>query len=244
MRYTVSTEVFEGPFDLLLHLVQKDDLNIHDIPISKLTSEYLATLETLKALNLEVAGEFLVMAATLIRIKSRMLLPAEAEEETEEDPRLELVNRLLEYKRFKEISKELELKAEKEKDHFYRPPLELPEEEKGIAATLFDLLDAFQGVLKEHIRSEQVKEILREPTTIEERIRRILTLLEQKKSLSFHSLFRAEEDRMLWVVTFLALLELVRMRQVTARQREPFGEIRIYRRPDLSVAPNFPRADS
>lgn len=236
MSYTVSTEVFEGPFDLLLHLVQKDDLNIHDIPVSQLTSEYLATLETLKALNLEVAGEFLVMAATLIRIKSRMLIPVETEEGAEEDPRQELVNRLLEYKRFREISKELDLKAEKEKDHFYRPPIEIPEEEKGIAATLFDLLDAFQSVLKESVSREQVKEILREPTTVEERIRRILNLLEQKKSLNFHSLFKSEEDRTIWVVTFLALLELIRMKQVTARQREPFGEIRIYRRPDLAVS--------
>ena len=231
MEYGIKLEIFEGPMDLLLHLIQKSDLDIYDIPISKITSEYIAYLNLMKEMNLDVAGDFLIMAATLMRIKSKMLLPVYGEEEDEEldDPRDEITKRLLEYKKFKEASKVLKTNLEKQKDVFFRKTQpEFIDEDFGINVSLFDLMDAFRKVLEYAKKSS--KEIIKEEFTIEEKIRIILSLLEGKKFISFYSIFLKDESRYSVIITFLALLELIKIGQISVRQNEAFSEIRIYRK--------------
>jgi segregation and condensation protein A len=225
----VRLENFEGPLDLLLHLIRKNDLDIYDIPIAHITQEYLEYLDLMKDLNLEMAGEFLVMASTLMQIKSQMLLPAPETEEMEgPDPRIELINKLLEYQRFKEAAGILAGYNEKAKDVFYRaipPPFD--EEDFVLKASTLDLLAAFKRILEEAPR--EVGQILREEITIESKIREILDLLEEKPSIAFGELFTGSHKRLDLIVTFMALLELIRLKQVVAVQSEIFGEIRIGR---------------
>jgi len=230
MEYGIKLEIFEGPMDLLLHLIQKNDLDIYDIPISKITSEYLAYLNLMKEMNLDVAGDFLIMAATLMRIKSKMLLPQHENEDEEEleDPRDEITKRLLEYKKFKEASKLLKTNLEKQKDVFFRKTQpEFTDEDFGVDVSLFDLMDAFRKVLEKAKKSS--KEIIKEEFTIEDKIRIVLSLLEGKKFISFYSIFLKDESRYSVIVTFLALLELIKIGQIYVRQNEAFSEIRIYK---------------
>ncbi len=226
----VSLEIFEGPLDLLLHLIKKNDLEISDIPIAQITHEYLGYLDLLKDLNLEMAGEFLVMASTLMQIKAQMLLPSPemTDEETGPDPRAELVNKLMEYQRFKEAAGILSVYNEKAKDIYYRhvPPT-FDHEDFMLRATVFDLLSAFKRVLDQAPR--EVGEILREEITIETKIRELLDRLETKTSLAFEDLFAGAQRRIDLIVTFLALLELIRMKQIVAMQSENFASIRIFR---------------
>jgi segregation and condensation protein A len=230
--YTVRLEMFEGPLDLLLHLIKKNEINIADIPIALITEQYLDYLKLMKELNLDVAGEYLLMASTLLHIKSKMLLPAssEEEEEEEEDPRAELVRRLLDYQRYKEAGTELERRPLLDRDVFVRTvPLEReePEEEKRIDVTLFELLEAFRKVL-ERAKPEIFHEVMLEQITVEERIQDILSLLErEKRSMAFYRLFPEKASRKVIVVTFLALLELVKMKRVRVFQMAPFETIRI-----------------
>ncbi|MBI5573306.1 MAG: segregation/condensation protein A [Elusimicrobia bacterium] len=231
MEYGIKLEIFEGPMDLLLHLIQKNDLDIYDIPISKITSEYIAYLNLMKEMNLEVAGDFLIMAATLMRIKSKMLLPVYGDEDEEEleDPRDEITKRLLEYKKFKEASKVLKTNLENQKDIFFRKTVpEFTAEDFGVDVSLFDLMDAFRKVLESAKKSS--KEIIKEEFTIEDKIRIILSLLEGKKFVSFYSIFLKNETLNSVIVTFLALLELIKIGQIYVRQNEAFSEIRIYRK--------------
>jgi segregation and condensation protein A len=232
----VRLEVFEGPLDLLLHLIKKNDLEISDIPIAQITQEYLSYLDLMKELNLDMAGEFLVMASSLIQIKAQMLLPAPdaGSEETGPDPRAELVQKLLEYQKFKEAAGILSTFNEKEKDFYYRSiPPHFEQEDFILQASAVDLLGAFKQVLDQAPR--EVGQILREEITIETRIREILTLLESKPSLAFEELFSSSHRRIDLIVTFLALLELIRLKQVIALQSQLFGTIRIQR--------NEPRAE-
>jgi segregation and condensation protein A len=232
----VSLDVFEGPLDLLLHLIKKNDLQISDIPIAQITQEYLSYLELMKDLNLEMAGEFLVMASTLMVIKAQMLLPAPdlTDEETGPDPRAELVNKLLEYQRFKEAAGLLSVYKDKAKDIYYRAaPPTFEHEDYTLRASVFDLLTAFKRVLDQAPR--EVEQILRDEITIETKIREILDLLEQKASIAFEELFAGRHRRIDLIVTFLALLELIRMKQIVALQPDLFGSIRIYR---ADAAPN------
>jgi len=225
----VSLEIFEGPLDLLLHLIRKNDLEIKDIPIAQITHEYLQYLDLMKDLNLETAGEFLVMASTLMQIKAQMLLPAPdpSEEETGPDPRAELVNKLLEYQRFKEAAGVLAVYNEKSKDIYYRrTPPAFEKEDFLLRATSIDLLTAFKRVLEQVPR--EVGQILREEITIEGRIREVMDLLEGKESLAFEELFSTSRRRIDFIVTFLALLELIRLKQIVAMQSETFGNIRIF----------------
>jgi len=234
----VSLDVFEGPLDLLLHLIKKDDLNISDIPIAQITQEYLGYLDLMKDLNLEMAGEFLVMASTLVAIKAQMLLPAPdaLEEETGPDPRAELVNKLLEYQRFKEAAGVLSVYKEKAKDIYYRAiPPPFSQDDFTLRASVFDLLTAFKRVLDQAPR--EIGQILREEITIESKIREVLDLLEAKSSVAFEELFSGGCRRIDLIVTFLALLELIRMKQIVAMQAEVFGAIRIYR---ADAAPQTP----
>ncbi|MCJ7646763.1 segregation/condensation protein A [bacterium] len=229
MAYRVRLEVFEGPLDLLLHLIKKNELDIFDIPIAEITSDYLNYIKLFRRLNLDFAGEFLVMASTLIHIKSRMLLPSieTVEEEEPEDPRLELAARLMEYQKFKEAASIFKEREAIQRDIYGRLPIVPLEEDYTIEASLFDLVDAFQRVV---FRVEkEVREIIQEDIRVEDRIREILNLLENRRFINFETIFSGQRTKRLLIVTFLALLELVRLRTVFARQARPFGDIRIYR---------------
>jgi len=229
MNYNVHLEIFEGPLDLLLYLIRKNDLDIYNIPISQITAEYLEYLDLMKELNLDFASEFLVMAATLMQIKSRMLLPSEntVEDEEEIDPRAELVARLLEYEKYKEAGKILSQKELNEQGVFYRFNPVLNENDFVIDATLFDLIESFRKVFNE--LPKEVKEIVYEEIPIEQKIREILDLLEGRKYINFTEILKKETTRMGLIVVFLAMLELIRLKQIVARQSKLFGEIRIYR---------------
>ncbi len=229
MDYTVRLEIFEGPLDLLLYLIKKNDLDIYDIPISQITAEYLEYVELMKMLNLEAVGEFLVMAATLMQIKARMLLPTPVseEEKEEKDPRAELVAKLLEYQKFKEAGKYLETQELQRENIFYHQEPQFDEEEFVLNVSLFDLLESFRQVIRE--AKEEVKEIIYEEIPLEEKIRYILSCLEGKLYITFRQLFNFAEGRLSMIVTFLALLELIRLKQIVARQSRSFGEIRIYK---------------
>jgi len=224
----VSLEVFEGPLDLLLYLIKKNDLNIHDIPIAKITSDYIAVLDALQELDLSLAGEFLVMAATLMQIKARSLLPAPARlGEEEEDPRATLVHRLLEYQRFKEASRHLEQKLHAAKDVHYRGTPILGDADYTMEASLFDLLDAFRDVLKN--LKPRVREIEFDDVPIEVKIKELLAWLADRPFSTFRDILLRETSRRGLIVTFLAVLELIRLRQIVARQTDSFGDIRVYR---------------
>jgi segregation and condensation protein A len=224
----VHLDIFEGPLDLLLYLIRKSDLDIYDIPISQITSEYLAYIDLMKEMKLDMAGEFLVMASTLMQIKARLLLPStssDAEEET--DPRAELVNRLLEYQRFKVSAKELERRILSHKDIHYRGAPLFGESDYTLDVSLFDLLDSFRDVLKG--LKPDVREIVYEEIPIEVKIREILAFLDTHPFATFREILKQETTRKGLIITFLAILELIRLKQITARQTEVFGEIRVSR---------------
>jgi segregation and condensation protein A len=230
--YTVHLEVFEGPLDLLLHLIKKNKLSITDIPIALITEQYLEYLKLMKVLNLDIAGDYLLMAATLLHIKSRLLLPVSSEgegEEEEADPRAELIRRLLEYQKYKEASLELEKRPLLDRDVFTRTVLqekEEPEEER-FEVSLFELLEAFRQVL-ERVKIESVHEVALETITLEEKIQEILSFLQrEQRSMAFHTLFPEQASRRMIVVTFLAILELVKMKAVRIFQAAPFETIRV-----------------
>lgn len=234
MSYKIKLEIFEGPLDLLLYLVKKDHLNIYDIPIAQVTEQYLQYLELMQLLNLNIAGEFLVMAATLTQIKSKMLLPAEEsqEAETEEDPRAELVKRLLEYEKFKEIAQNLREKEVAQSDVFRRPKAqgaELPQESQGyFEASLFDLITAFSKAL-EDIPKELFYEVIKDEFTIEDMIHKILHMLLDMPAVYLCDLFKKAKNKLEIIVTFLAVLELIRLKEIIARQKGIFQEIEIIR---------------
>lgn len=232
LNYTFRLEGFEGALDLLLHLIQKNELDIFNIPIALVTEQYLEYLQLMKVLNLDTAGEYLLMASTLLHIKSRMLLPksSEGEEEKEEDPRAELIRRLLEYQKYKQGALELEKRPLLDRDVFIRlmpaEPEEAPEEEK-LEVNLLELIEAFREVLK-RVKPESVHEVLLEPVSVEEKIEEILILLEKEnRSVAFHRLFPEQVSRRVVVVTLLAILELVKMKRIRIFQMTPFETIRV-----------------
>ncbi|MEE9219565.1 MAG: segregation/condensation protein A [Acidobacteriota bacterium] len=238
--YRVQLPVFEGPLDLLLHLIRVNEINIYDIPIVEVTRQYGEHLEMMQELNLELAGEYLIMAATLIYIKSKMMLPRPpSEEEPREDPRAELRDRLLEHQRFKEAAQSL---AQRDQEaarvwSLGAPAAELTQGEVAIEATLYDLLTAFQSVLRsigEDLRLEFRRDTLR----VADAISRIWELLELVPSLLFDELLRRQRSRAQCIVTFLALLEMMRLQMLRATQVRRGGEILIWRRtPSLLAAP-------
>lgn len=226
MDYQVKIDIFEGPLDLLLHLIQKADLDITDIPIAQITSEYLSYIDLMQELNLNVAGEFLVMATTLMQIKARMLLPVEGNPEGEgPDPRAELVQRLMEYQKFKEAAQVLGQKFESQRDLYYRGAPIFNRDDQTLEIEMTQLVDAFQKVLSQS--DVTVREILVEEIPVEVRIREIMDILESKSFVGFHELFPSDAPRKTLVVTFLALLELIRLRQVRVAQAANFGDIHI-----------------
>jgi segregation and condensation protein A len=234
MSYKVRLELFEGPLDLLLYLVKKDHLNIYDIPISKVTEQYIQYLNLMQLLDLNIAGEFLVMAATLMQIKSKMLLPAEeTPAEEQEDPREELVRRLLEYEKFKEIAETLRQKERGQEEVFKRPrPVdksEIPTEtEVYFEASIFDLINAFSKAL-EDIPKQLFYEVIKDEFTIEDKVHQILHLLLVSSAVTLSELFGKAKNKLEVIVTFLAILELIRLKEIVARQKELFGEIEISR---------------
>ena len=241
MTYRVKLETFEGPLDLLLHLIRENQLNILDIPIAIITEQYLAYIRLMEELDLAVAGEFLVMAATLVHLKSRLLLPPEepAEgEEAPEDPRTELVDRLLEYQRFKEVAADLAGREAEQSLHYPRggPPL-VGEVEGPLSLSLFELLAAFRRVL-DRAEGGPVLEITREALDVGQRLLRILDALNLQSPIPFTALFAGQRTRGELIVTFLALLEILRRGLASARQTETFGEIMVYR----ALAPPAPEA--
>jgi len=227
--YQVKLEIFEGPLDLLLYLVKKNNFNIYDIPISEITQQYLEYLELMKELNLEIAGEFLVTAATLMEIKAKSLLPSSQEELEEEVEKIrkELTDRLIEYQKYKNaVLNFFRPREEVERNVFYRRFPVFTEDDYYIEATIFDLITAFNNVLKKV--PKEYKEIVIEEIHIEEKMRQILDYLKDKKYVLFEELLRQEKTRKGMIILFLALLELIKLGQVIARQKELFGDIRIY----------------
>ena len=232
----VKLEVFEGPLDLLLYLVKKDEVDIYDISIERITSQYLEYLEAFEVLHIEIAGEFLVMAANLLYIKSRTLLPKDQqmpdEETEEEDPRWELIRQLIEYRKFKEAASHLRDQEELQAALFPRAvsldPAHAPVLDETMMlgdVGIFDLINAFQKALKRLPVEEKPGEIREETYTVTDRINHLMHRIDRGVSVRFEELFGEATTRNELVVTFLALLELIRMKQFRVRQEEQFGEI-------------------
>lgn len=230
--YRVRLDLFEGPLDLLLHLIKKNEVDVSNIPIAAITEQYLSYLDLMRELNLDIAGEYLVMAATLTLIKSRMLLPsAEPDEEEEADPRADLVRRLLEYQRFREAAQSLAERPWLNRDVYVREPSAdgVPAEDEGpprIRVTTWELVEAFRAVLK-RARPDPVHEVQTEPVSLQDRIRSVLQTLSVARSVTFDSLFGEEPTRHFVIVTFLAMLELMKLGAVEAIQEERWGPILI-----------------
>jgi len=232
----VKLEVYDGPLDLLLDLIKKNEMDIYDIPIADITRQYLGYLGTMKQYDLEVAGEFLVMAATLIYIKSRMLLPVEEDDEIDDgvDPRSELVQKLMEYQAFKEAAKSLGFLEDERGKVFTRQIADyylsdLDPEEVGIdtfSANLYDLMSAFQKVMAKAGR-EELHEVFEEVISIEEKMAEMKSELNLKRNMKFSDLFKVRWTRNELVAAFLALLEIVRTRFARVVQDQQFGEIMI-----------------
>jgi segregation and condensation protein A len=231
---TIKLDVFEGPLDLLLHLIKRNEVQVSDIPIALITDQYLATLAQLQELNLDGAGEYLVMAATLMLIKSRMLLPVDPDEQVdpEEDPRAELVQQLLEYQRYREAAERLAGRVVLERDVFrstgerLEPGATADGEPPVRDASLADLLEALRTVLT-RAQAPAAHEIFRPGLSVAECAQRILARFALDDEVEFTALFEPQALRDEIIVTFLALLELIRLRAVRAGQAERFGTIMV-----------------
>ncbi len=228
----IHLDIFEGPIDLLIHLIRKNNLDIYDIPISQITSEYLEYLDIMKSLNLEIAGEFLVMASTLMQIKAKLLLPSQVDAETGEkgpDPRGKLVNMIEEYRRYKGASKSLEERFASYKDVFYRGSPVFTNEEKFLDLEFFVFVEA---VKRAFARLPDAVSVQGESYPLEPRIDKILDLLSKKEWVLLDDVFATETARQGVITCFIALLELVKQRRIMARQDDACGEVRIYLRPE------------
>ena len=237
MAYEIRIDNFEGPLDLLLHLIKKNEMDVYDIQVAEITGQYLAILDTMKDLNLDVAGEFLLMAATLLHIKSKFLLPPSEDEELDDDeidPRAELVRRLLEYQKYKDAGNKLDERPRLSREVFARkfhsPELvKLAEQDDGemLEVGLFELVEAFQRLLKE-TSDPAIHEVFAEQISVADRVNVILTMMSGRKDLGFSEIFTEKPERQMVVVTFLAMLELVRLRLVRLMQNDRCGNIWLY----------------
>jgi segregation and condensation protein A len=235
--------MFEGPLDLLLYLIKKDDIDISDIPIAEITDQYMQYIDMMKLLDLDIVGDFLVMAATLMHIKSKMLLPPDPDtvEEQEEDPRDELARRLFEYKKFKEIAEALHGKELFRKDLFAR---NIDQEEMDLLrsdsrevyhdANLFDLITALSEAMNK-IPEEVIHEVIREEFTVDQKIHDILHLLLDESSVTLTALFAKAKVKQEAIVIFLAILELIRLKEIKIVQKKMFGEIEVLRNKENMV---------
>jgi segregation and condensation protein A len=244
--FPVRLEKFDGPLDLLLHLIRKNEVNVYDIPIATITQQYLDAIQLMQELNLDVAGEFIVMAATLIHIKSKMLLPrpeTAAGDETEaEDPRDALVRRLLEHQKFKEAAGLLHEREQVRAAQWLRPDERVAAiagdaYEPELEVDLFSLLSAFQAVVE---RARQRPKVLLPPEqmSVEARMDQLLERLSETDACGFDELFADAHDRGGLIVTFLALLEMIRLKLIRVFQSGSFGPIRVYKRPRPADAPH------
>ncbi len=235
-EYKVKLEVFEGPLDLLLHLIKEEELNIYDIPIFRITQQYFEYMEMMKQLNMDIAGEFLVMAATLIYIKSRMLLPSppaleNPDDESGVDPREELVRKLVEYKKYKEVAASLRERESEQSNSFARGTvmeLNLEDPDYMREVSVFQLLGAFRKILKS-AALPHLYEVTLEDISVTERMTEIMELLEGKPRLAFEEVFANSRSRMEIVGTFLSVLELMKQQLIRAIQDGPLGQIWIHR---------------
>jgi segregation and condensation protein A len=225
------TDIFEGPMDLLVHLIKKNEVDIYDIPIAMITEQYLTYLEWLKSMNIDFAGDFLVMAATLTHIKSRMLLPTVSDEDDDEDPRMEIARPLAEYLQLKSAAEELSRRALLGEDTFVRQPAEVrdlvPRDEEFIKIGLFELIDAFQQILK-NISAEERLDLTADSISVKDRISELVDLFEEKKSLPFDELFAGAPTKSDVIITFLAILEMVKLCLVRLAQHSQTGLIRLF----------------
>lgn len=246
MSYKIKLEIFEGPFDLLLYLIKKNELNIYDIPIAAILDQYLQYLELMRLLDLNIAGEFIVVAATLMQIKSKMLLPQEVNPldeipADELDPRAELVRRLLEYQQFKDAAQSLRLKEQARRDIFKRQPV-LEDKDTGesfFEASLFDLINAFSKALKD-VPKELFYEVIKDEFTVEGKVHELLHMFMERSRVELSRLFASARSKMEVIVTFLAVLELMRLKEVIVVQKAVFGEIEVFRNKENMV----PRQES
>ena len=234
--YKIKLEHFEGPLDLLLFFIKRDELDIYDIPISKITKEFLDYVKIIQMLDLETAGDFILMASTLMHIKVRMLLPRELDEKGEEiDPRAELIAALLEYKRYKEMSEELGFLESNQRKLSFRgnfskdSKVSLPDYEILLKnVTLFDLAKAFKKAI-DNVKPEVVHEIIKINITVDEQVQYIFKKLEEYKELHFMSLIDGMKEKIRIVITFVALLELIKMQQIGIKETPDFNEFIIYK---------------
>ncbi|KJS32091.1 MAG: chromosome segregation protein ScpA [Desulfatitalea sp. BRH_c12] len=230
-EYKVKLEnVFEGPMDLLVHLIKKNEVDIYDIPVALLIEHYLAYLEWMKLLNIDNVGDFLLMAATLAQIKSRMLLPSHGAEEDEEDPRLELVRPLAEYLQIKSVAEELgnrNMLGDKIFTRHTNPKEFLKEDQDLVQIGLFELIDAFQRILQK-VSKDHTVDLSAETVSVKDRMNAIIAVLEEKGSIAFLEMFPAQPQTRDIVVSFLALLELMKMNLVRAVQNAQNGTIRLF----------------
>jgi len=217
---------FEGPLDLLLHLIRQDQISIYDIPVARITDEYLVYLRVMQELDIAVAGDFLVMAATLIELKTRMLLPRDpfATAEEEEDPRKELVDQLLEYQKYKAAAQMLWSRATVERAIFKRAEIETDKNNPEVAVGLFDLLKVFQEILARH-KEEVMMEIEREEVSMAEMLERLRNMVMSAGELNLRIFFERARSRRELVVAFLSVLELVRTTEIRLIQELTFGDI-------------------
>ncbi|UCZ54709.1 segregation/condensation protein A [Bacillus shivajii] len=253
MQYSVKLQSFEGPLDLLLHLIQKNDLDIYDIPVKEITEQYMAYIHAMQVLHLDIASEYLVMASTLLHMKSQMLLPAQEEEldeeefyyEEEDDPREYLMKRLVEYKRYKEAANELKERERERSDLFSKPMTDLTplikerderEETSNMNVTIYDMLQAFQKMKKRKTVKEPVySKIQRDDIPIDDKMTQIMEDLHLHKGRRrFSDLFETEEKHHI-VVTFLALLELMKSNVIKCEQESNFEDIIIYKKEAVLV---------
>jgi segregation and condensation protein A len=233
--YKVKFEVFEGPLDLLLYLIKKEEVDIYQVNLTSLATQFIEYIETMRLLDLEIAGEFLVMAATLMYIKSRELLPVDQQVQTEaeedgEDPRWELIRQLVEYKKFKDAAAELSTLETRQENVFPRVP-PVPQFEPVAPGkpdvSIFDLVNAVSAVLKRFAEKPNAREIFEDKWSVSEKIELLMKSLAERTRLKFTELFESAASRPEVICTFLALLELIRLKQIVAVQSETFGDIEI-----------------
>ena len=237
-EYKVKFEVFEGPLDLLLYLIKKEEVDIYDVNLTQLAPQFIEYIDVMRMMDLDIAGEFLVMASTLMYIKSRELLPLDQQVQTEgeedgEDPRWELIRQLVEYKKFKDAAAQLQTLEARQENVFARRPgrPELPTDATPAKpdVSLFDLLNAVNAILKRTVVHDDSRDVYQDKWTVSEKIEQIIKSLGQREGLKFSELFDGAMSRTEVVVTFLAMLELIRLKQLIAVQPEAFGEIEIRR---------------
>ena len=250
--YKVKFEVFEGPLDLLLYLIKKEEVDIYEVNLTSLATQFIDYIETMRLLDLEIAGEFLVMAATLMYIKSRELLPVDQQAQVEgedegEDPRWELIRQLVEYKKFKDAAAQLQALELRQENIFPRIPPK-PEFEaepvQGAEASIFDLVNAVSAILQRVTKREDQRDIFEDKFSVSQKIELLMKSITQCPRMRFSELFEGVTSRSEVVCTFLALLELIRLKQVVAMQSEAFGEIEIARVEPGAAAPAVADAGS